>query len=212
MAQTIESFVEKLQAEGVEAGKAAADKLLADARQQADKVLADAKAEADRTLADAKAQADATFERSKAELDLAARDVLLRLRQALSRAVQAVLAAGVRESLSDAEFLGKTLHQLVVMYAAADCEGRGRIQINVPADMRQKLVDWALTELGPEAIDHPHVGIDLNGTLKSAGFEYEVSGATVEVTLDSVVQAMMELVSPALREIVERAAEASEDS
>ena len=52
------------------------------------------------------------------------------------------------------------------------------------------------------------VSIDLKGTLSGAGFEYAVSGATVEMTLESVVEVLSRLVAPDLRGIVERALEA----
>ena len=39
MPETIESFVAKLQADGVEAGKAEAEKLLADAQAHADRII-----------------------------------------------------------------------------------------------------------------------------------------------------------------------------
>ena len=47
---------------------------------------------------------------------------------------------------------------------------------------------------------------ELAGTLKEAGFEYTVGGATVEVTLSSVVESLSEMVSPALRDILAAAA------
>ena len=47
--------------------------------------------------------------------------------------------------------------------------------------------------------------IDLQGTLEAAGFEYTLSGATVEVTLRSVTESICELVGPRLREIIDKA-------
>ena len=57
MTQTIESFVEKLHAEGVHAGQEAAEKLRSEARAEAERVVAEAKAEAEKLLAEAKAKA-----------------------------------------------------------------------------------------------------------------------------------------------------------
>ena len=47
--------------------------------------------------------------------------------------------------------------------------------------------------------------IDLKGSLSAAGFEYNVSGATVEVTLESVVESISELVSPHLAKVIDAA-------
>ena len=44
--------------------------------------------------------------------------------------------------------------------------------------------------------------IDLAGTLRQAGFEYNAGGATIEVTLESVVAVLSEMFSPRLREIL----------
>jgi hypothetical protein len=50
-----------------------------------------------------------------------------------------------------------------------------------------------------------NVSLDLKGTLADAGFEYQVDGANIEVTLSSIVEALTELVNPNLREILEQA-------
>jgi hypothetical protein len=72
--------------------------------------------------------------------------------------------------------------------------------------MHQKLIDWAVSEIGHETITGSHVPIDLQGVLKQAGFEYNATGATVEVTEESVVAVLAELVGPRLREIIDQAA------
>jgi len=43
MPESIESFVKKLQSEGVDAGKKAAEKIIKEARQEAEKIFAQAK-------------------------------------------------------------------------------------------------------------------------------------------------------------------------
>jgi len=205
MPETIESFVAKLQAEGVEAGRQAADKLLAEAKQQADNIVRDANAEAERIVAAARSEAEATLARSRTELELAARDVVLRLREALGRALRAIIAADVKEELTDSEFLSKMLHDLVMLYAKADIERKEGMKINVSPELHGKLADWALQEMTRRA-QEAGMGIDLRGTLAAAGFEYNISGATIEVTLESVVETIGELIGPRLREILLKAA------
>ena len=67
--------------------------------------------------------------------------------------------------------------------------------------MREQLTAWALQHL-----HQGNLALDLRGTLAEAGFEYQVEGAKIEVTLTSVVDALADLVSPALREMLQRAA------
>ena len=203
MVDTIETFVAMLQSEGVQAGQEQAEKLLADAEAQAEKIRAQAQADAEKINADAQGQAQNILARAQTELQLAARDTTLKLRYDLSKVLQAVISAGAAERLADADFLGKTLHELILMYAGSDLHNS--IEINVQPEMQAKLADWALHEIAKESADGSHIALDLKGTLAQAGFEYNVSGATIEVTLESVVEAIVQLVSPKLGEIVARA-------
>ncbi|MFW6062437.1 MAG: hypothetical protein ACOC93_06470 [Planctomycetota bacterium] len=205
MAETIESFVAKLQEEGVQAGQQQAEQMRADAERQAEEILAQAREEAEKIRADARADADSSVARSRTEMQLAARDTILQLRQSLSQVLQAVLTAGAREKLGDEQFLGKVLHEIVLAYSRADIDGSREIEINVPGEMRDQLADWALAEINQDRRTR-HMSIDLKGTLRQSGFEYTVSGGTVEVTLDSVVERLCEMVTPRLREIIQQAA------
>jgi V/A-type H+/Na+-transporting ATPase subunit E len=207
MAETIESFVAKLQEEGVQAGEAQAATLREEARKHAEKTIAEAKQQAEKILQDARKEADATLDRSRTELNLAARDTVLKLRDALSRALQAVIRQGSEQALDDLSFLGQVLHEVVESYAKSDREGTDQIRISVKPELRDKLVDWALSEIGKERVENTRkrIGIDLKGTLHQAGFEYTCAGATVEVTLDSVVELLSQMVSPRLREVLDNA-------
>lgn len=208
MAGNIEAFVAKLQEEGIQAGQQAAEKLKADAQSQAEKIIADAKKQAEDITSQAKKQAEDTLSRSQVELNLAARDALLRLREILGRALGAILARGARVKLEDTEFIGTILHELILAYAKSDIEGKIAMNIDVAPEMRQKLVDWALREIGQDAIDQTRKGVslDLKGTLSAAGFEYNVTGATVEITLESVTETLKDLVGPELRKVIDAAA------
>jgi V/A-type H+-transporting ATPase subunit E len=202
MGETIEEFVAKLHAEGVQAGQQQADQVLAQAQEQADRTLADARNQAEKIIAEANAEAKSILERGQTELQLATRDVAMKLRESLGRAIQLVLARGATEKLQDAEFLSKLLHEIVIMYAKADLEGKDTLAINVPAEMQDKLADWAISELHGAKSGGPRPDFDLKATLAGAGFEYNAGGATVEVTPESVVQMLSELVGPSLRRML----------
>jgi len=204
MAESIESFVAKLQQEGIQAGEEAADKLLLDANQKAERIVAEAEAKARKIVETAEAEADVTLEKSRTDLRLAARDTALRLRDALTRAVRAVLVTGTEQALGDAEFLKVLLHDIVMQYVQADLDGRILMQINVAPEMQQQLTQWALAQLHEKA-ERGDVSLDLKGTLSEAGFEYEIEGANIEVTLASVVDALSKLVNPNLRETLDQA-------
>lgn len=205
MAQTIESFVQKLQQEGIQAGQQEAQRLRQEAQQQAKQITEQAQLQAQQIIQQAKLQGQQDLERAHTELQLACRDAMLRLRDALSKALGAILAQHAGQQLSDPQFLAGVLHELVGLYAKADLEHRD-FELNVSPQLQQKLSEWALGELAtvqtPQGQRH---GIDLKGTLRQAGFEYRADGATIEVTQESVAQLLLELVGPRLREIIEKA-------
>jgi V/A-type H+-transporting ATPase subunit E len=207
MPETIESFVSKLQQDGIQAGQQEAEKIRNQAQAQADEILAKAREQAEKITSDAEKEAASKLERSRTEIQLAARDTILTLRDTLSNAIAAVIQQGTNEALSDVDFLGKILHDIVTNYAKSDLEGTDRIEIRVKPELRDQLVDWALREIGRDKVEETrkHIGIDLKGTLSQAGFEYSCAGATVEVTLDSVVEILKQMVSPKLREVVDQA-------
>jgi V/A-type H+-transporting ATPase subunit E len=208
MGETIEAFIEKLQADGVEAGRAAAKKVRSEAEQQAQQIIADAEARAKQTLADAEAQCEKIRLRSETELKLAVRDAVVRLRETLVRSLDRVLAEGVRQQLKDAGFLQELLRDLVSRYVKADIEGTGEIRINVSKEMQQRLAQWAIETIRAEHDGH-HRLVELHGSLLGAGFEYSISEGTTEITVQSVVNVLSDLVSAELREIL--ADTASED-
>lgn len=205
MGETIESFVAKLQAEGVQAGREKADKLAAEAQGRAEEIVRQAEERAKKTVADAQSKAKELLAKSSEELELASRDAVLKLRDALGQALQAIVTAPVREHLSKPEFLKGVIHDLVVQYAAADQKGAGAVVLNLTGEMKDQLGDWALQELRRAASGSSGAPIDLRATLKQAGFEYRASGGTVEVTVDSVVETLRELVGASLRDKLDKA-------
>lgn len=203
MAQTIEAFVEKLQAEGVEAGKKAADELRGEARAETERIIAEANQRAEAIVTDAKAEAGRIAERERSELDLAIRDTVLGFRARIGAAVQSLMEYEVGKALVDTDFLTTLIHDVVTAYAHEDARSDEQIRISVNPDAIEAITDWALKYLGSENPEHAHV--DLKSTLKTVGFEYRVAESTVEMTLESIVGVLQEQVSPRLREILDRA-------
>ncbi len=200
MADTIESFVEKLQQDGVDAGKAEAAKVVADAQAQADEILADAKKQAEGIVTDAKAGAQRSLEQGRNELELAARDVFARLRNEIAGAIGEVLRRGAGAALADEQFLAGLLRDVVVEYAREDAKGVWPIEVRISENVSEKVVESAvaaLTDAGAGAD-----ALNLAGRLKAAGFEYSVSGGLVEVTAESIADALGEMISPKLRELI----------
>jgi len=201
MSKTLESFVDKLRVDGVEAGRRAAEQIVRDAEQQSRQLLRDAEVRANEILEAAKRESDKILARTQTELTLAARATVARLREALSQAATAVLARGAGEKLEDPEFLGELIRDVVVRYAEADAVNNGAITINVSEAMRHRLTDWVIRTFRKET-ERLGVCVDFHGALCGAGFEYRVSDGTVEITSEAVVRALSDIVRPEFRELI----------
>ncbi|MBN1488292.1 MAG: hypothetical protein JXA69_00115 [Phycisphaerae bacterium] len=205
MAETIETFVNKLQADGVRAGQDAANKIRAEAEQQAKRLIAEAGVQAQKLIADAEAERDKVRARAETELRLAARDTIIRLQGSLSRVLRHILVDAVRGSLTDASFVADLLRDIVTQYVRADIEGRSVITIKVSDAMREQLTQWAIDTMHKDR-EASGMVVDLHGGLAADGFEYKVIDGTVEVTLASVVEVLSGIVGPELRQMVARVA------
>ncbi len=210
MAEKIEEFVDKLQKEGVQAGKDQAEKIKKDAEKQASQTIEQAEQQAEKIKKDAQAQADKILKKGKTDLQLAARDVVMNLRRTLGDLLEAVLCDKVRRTMSDEDFLEKLIRDLVGQYVKADLGDESPLQINLSSDVRKEFIERLMGELKKQASDGEG-GIDVKAELSDAGLEYKVSGPTVEVTTDSVVQALCGLVSADMREMLEEVAHPSQD-
>ncbi len=201
MAETLEAFVTRLQEDGVKAGKEAADKIRAEAEEQARRIVEDARAQAAGIVEQAEAERQKVRSRTETELQLAARDAITRLQDTLGRALETLLRETAREQLSDSELIQELMRTIVSQYAEADITGKEMMTFNVPAPMRDKLVQWVIQEFHTDSNKQRRL-VDLHGTLKEAGFEYSVKEGTVEITVESVVEILSDLVGPEVRRLV----------
>ena len=207
MAQTIDAFISRLRAEGVEAAKKEAEEIRRRAEQEAEEILRAAKAEAEKIRQEAEQQRAKTVARTRTDLELAARDVVGYLRVTLNRALTAVLERMVAATLSDPDFLRNLILQVVKEYAAAEMRGQARLTIRIPEGMAAQLREWLLAQchtLDAES-GQPTFLPEIAAVLTEAGFEYKLGSGTVEVTTESVVKLLSEIITPELQSLVDQA-------
>lgn len=202
MAHTVESFVDALRTDGVEAGRQEADRIRQEAQQEADRIRSEAEQQAQRIVTEAEQQSEKTLERTRTDLELAARDIVARLRDTLNQALERVLSREVAKQLGDADLLKKLIQDIAHQYAAADSACVDTIEFNVSESERKQLTDWAIATFHKPGGDR-EISMELHGSLKTAGFEYKTAGGTIEVTPDAVVQVLAEIVTPELRKLIE---------
>lgn len=199
MADTIETFVAKLKEQGVQSGQRQAEDIRNEASKKAESIIAQANQQAEKIVAEAKTEAENLINRSKTELELAARDATLKLREALEKTVQSLITESVDQQLDNGNFIRDMIEKIVMQYVQSDIAGTGNVKIGVTGDVHRQLADWAIKNLN-KIVHDDHKVLDFKATLRQSGFEFNFSGATMEVTKESVVETLMELVGPTLRQ------------
>ena len=204
MPETIETFVGRLQTEGVEAGRQAAAKIQEEAQQQAKTLIEKAEAQARQIRELAEKDAAEHRKRIEGELRLAVRDTVLAMRDTLSGMLDRVLVQQLEEEFQDCGFLRELILEVIRQYSQMDREGQGSIDINVSAEMSHQLAHWAVHEMR-QRLDESAPHTELHGTLQKAGFEYTVTNGTVEITPDSLAEYLSSLVRPELARLLSEA-------
>lgn len=209
MPTNIESFIKTLESEGVEAGKKAAGKIEAEAREQAAAIIAEAKKEAEQIIANAQSEAEKMKTRMNSSLELATRDAIYLLREKLGEQLRILLELDVEKALNNDETLSHVLREVIPLYAKAGAEKTLTTEINVSQDLKSRVLESALRELSHSLRDQ-NVQVKARHTLAKAGFEYKIEGSTVEVSTESVTALLSEMIDPELQQFLEKAAQAKD--
>ncbi|MBQ6870726.1 MAG: hypothetical protein IJO17_09730 [Alistipes sp.] len=102
----LKELTERLYGEGLEKGRAEADRLVAEAQASAAKILAEAKAEAAKIVKQAEDKAADTAKNSMTEISLAGKQALAKIKNEIADAIIAKsVNAGVAEAVVDAAFV-----------------------------------------------------------------------------------------------------------
>jgi len=209
MPTNIESFVKTLESEGVDAGKKAAIKIEAKAREKADQINAEAKEKADQIIAEAQAEAEKLKARMNSSLELAMRDAIFLLREKLSLQLNNILKLNVEKALSEEETLVNVLREVIPAYAKASTENKRTTEINIFSNLKSRLLETSLRELA-NSLKQQNVQLEINYNLANEGFEYKIEGSTVEVSTDSVTSLLAEMIDPGLQQFLEKAINAKD--
>ena len=113
MENKIQELTEKIYAEGVEKGKAEADRIIADAQAKAEAIIADAQAKAEAVVADAKKSAEDISANTRSELKLYGAQALGALKsETATMLTDTVVKSAVKDALA-----GDSLKALIVKIA-----------------------------------------------------------------------------------------------
>jgi len=209
MPTNIESFVKTLESEGVDAGRKAAQKIEADAREKAEQIRNQAKEKADQIIAEAESEAEKIKARMNSSLELAMRDAIFLLREKLSLQLNNILKLNVQKALGEEEMLTNVLREVIPAYAKAGSENKLNTEINISENLKSRLLETSLRELA-HSLNNQNVQLEIGYNLANEGFEYKIEGSTVEVSTDSVTSLLAEMIDPSLQQFLEKATDTNE--
>ena len=132
-------MTQKLDDEGLEKGRAEADRLVAEARSKADKIVSDAKAEAEEIVRKAQAKAEDVEKNTLTEIALAGKQAVARIKSEIAELIVAKAAGtGVAEVALDPEFIKEMLLAVAKNWNGADA-GKVELKALLPEGERAKL-------------------------------------------------------------------------
>jgi V/A-type H+-transporting ATPase subunit E len=123
MENKLQELTRKLYDEGLEKGRADADKLVADAKAEAARLVAEAKAEAEAIINAAETKAEDLRKNSMAEISLAGKQAVAKLKEQVAEMIIAKSTVeGVKAANLDAEFVKKMLVEVAHNWNGASSE------------------------------------------------------------------------------------------
>ena len=132
----LKELTERLYGEGLEKGRAEADRLVADAKAEAAKIVADAKAEAAKIVKEAETKAADTAKNSMTEIALAGKQALAKIKNEIA---DAIIAKCVNEGVSAVVVEPAFIEQMLLAVAAA-WNGGAKVELKamLPAALEEK--------------------------------------------------------------------------
>ena len=139
MENKLQELTRKLYDEGLEKGRAEADKLVADARVEAQKILSDAQAQADEIVRKAQTKAEDVEKNTLTEISLAGKQAVSKIKSEIASLIVArSTSEGVKEAALDPAFIREMLVAVAKNWNGAD-SGKVELQALLPEAARAKL-------------------------------------------------------------------------
>lgn len=151
MENKLQQLTQKLYDEGLEKGRAEADKLVAGAKAEAAKILADARAEADGIVKKAQEKSEDVQKNTLTEIALAGKQAVARIKQEIATMIVArTTAEGVKAASLDAGFLKQMLLTVAKNWNGSD-SGKVTLVALLP-EAERKSLDAAFEQSAKELL------------------------------------------------------------
>ncbi|MDE7005818.1 MAG: hypothetical protein K2O82_04765, partial [Alistipes sp.] len=121
MENKLQQLTQKLYDEGLEKGRAEADRMVADAKTRAAKIVADAEAQAGEIVRKAQAKAEDVEKNTLTEIALAGKQAVARIKSEIASLIVAkATGAGVQDAAVDPAFIKEMLLAVAKNWNGAD--------------------------------------------------------------------------------------------
>lgn len=189
MENKLQELTRKLYDEGLEKGRADADKLVADARAEAQKIVAEANAKAEEILRKAQSKAEDVEKNTMTEISLAGKQAVSKIKAEIaSLIITKSTAEGVKSAVVDPAFVEEMLVAVAKNWNDAD-SGKVELQALLPESERAKFdaafakSARALLDAGIEVGYSKEVKSGFKVGAKDGGYYISFSDADVEALL-----------------------------
>lgn len=192
----IAAFAKQLKQDGVDAARAEADAILAEARARAAAILEKARADAEAAQAAAQAAIEGERRRFAIEIQMLARDTVIQTRQQIERVVMRLLQARIGDALATDAIVRTALVELI-----GSARPGSEWEVAVGPRIGKALVEAAVSDLfkGREA------SIALVEEFGRTGLEFRTAGGAeaLELSEESVAEAFRQMMSPELSRLID---------
>lgn len=139
MENKLQQLTQKLYDEGLEKGRAEAEALLADAKQQARKIVADAEAEAGDIVRKAEVKAEDVAKNTMTEISLAGKQAVSKIKSEIEQLIVArATGKAVKEAGMDGQFIKEMLISVARNWNGADA-GKVELKALLPEKEQERL-------------------------------------------------------------------------
>lgn len=212
----VQALIERLKSEGVAAGRSEGEAILESARSRAEEIVADAQKKADSLLASARAEAAKEKAATEDGLKVAARDLVLNLRNELGERIQQEAGRLVGTTLGDETFLQK-----LILAMAANARDNASVSDTEPMEivLPEKVVTFEELKQSPEALEPgtlTHFVIALAGEALRDGVTFSTApgfdgikvkltdrDVSIDLTEEAIATLLKRHLQPRLRAVME---------
>ncbi|MEM8704543.1 MAG: hypothetical protein AAGF82_22235 [Pseudomonadota bacterium] len=212
----VQALIDRLKSEGVSAGQSEGDEILSKAKARADEIVSEAQKRADALLADARAEAAKEKAATEDGLKVAARDLVLSLRNELGDRIQQEAGRLVGTTLGDEQFLEK-----LILAMAGNAKDNASVVDTEPMEivLPEKIVTFEELKQSPEAVEPgtlTHFVIALAGEALRDGVTFSTApgfdgikvkltdrNVSIDLTEEAIATLLKRHLQPRLRAVME---------